>query len=134
MTESTQPGAIALKTSVKEAVADLDKPNAAGNVRSIIVTGLRDSEIVRRTGVLTKSLGVRDDLAKKRNAIKATRLVGVDQDTGKETFNFGKKEIEERKKLTEKLTKLDKAINNVLELPSGETYGALAQVTEKSAK
>ena len=134
MTEITQPGAIALKNSVKEAVESVDTPNSDGNVRSIIVGNLRDSEIVRRTGVLTKALGVRDDIAKKLKAIKATNCTSVDQETGKETFSFVKKEIEERKQLTSKLAKLDGAINDTLNDPTPQNYSTLAQVTEKSGK
>ena len=134
MSDTTLPSAIALKNSVKEAVAKADSTDTDGNVRSLIVKDFRDKEIVRRTGVLTKALNLRDDIAKKRNGIKATRLLDVDQDTGKESFGFVKKEIEDRKKLGEKLAKLDKAIDAVIAAPSAESYSKLTQATDKASK
>ena len=130
----TQPGAIALKNSVKEAVEALDAPNSDGNVRTAIVNDLRDREIVRRTGVLATALKARDDVAKKLKGIKPTQCVGTDQATGKETFAFKRSEVEQRNKLTGALTKLDTAIDAALNSPKGETYATLEQVTAKSSK
>ena len=61
-------------------------------------------------------------------------VIGVDQETGKESFAFSKKDVEERKKLSEKLAKLDKAIDAAIAEPSPESYSKLAQAVEKASK
>jgi len=130
-TSKKLPGAIALKNSVKEALVGVDK---AGEVRSRIVADFAEKIVVKRIVSLTKALSARDDIDKKHKAIKASRLVGVDQETGKESFAFAKKEIEERKKLGEKLAKLDKAIDAAIAEPSPESYSKLAQAVDKASK
>lgn len=125
------PGAIALKNSVKEALEAVDK---AGDVRARIVEDFSDKIVVKRIADLTKALNLRDDIAKKANSVKATRLVGVDQETGKEKHEFTKKEIEERKKLREKLAKFDKALDAVIDKPSPDNYTKLAQAVDKASK
>lgn len=130
-TSKKLPGAVALKNSVKEALVVIDK---AGDVRARIVSDFADKIVVKRIASLTKALATRDDIDKKHKAVKPTHLVGVDQETGKESFAFSKKDIEERKKLGEKLAKLDKAIDAAIAEPSPESYSKLTQAVDKASK
>jgi len=129
--EKKLPGAIALKNSVKEALVAVDK---AGEVRARIVSDFADKIVKKRVANLTVALTSRDDIAKRHKAVKATHLAGVDQETGKESFVFSKKDVEERKKLGEKLAKLDKAIDAAIAEPSPESYSKLAQAVDKASK
>lgn len=132
MTENTTPAAIALKKDVGAAVEGQDSPNGTENVRSLVVRQLAQAEISRRTGVLADALTKRDALAKTLAKIKPTFLASTCQDTGKETFHYTKKEIEERNKGGAKLDKLDKAIDAAITTPNGENYGKLKEVAAKS--
>jgi hypothetical protein len=134
MSETNIPSAIALKNSVKDAVADADKAGAPGNVRSKIVVTLRDREVTRRIGVLTAALSARDAVEKALKSVKPSRLIAVNEDTGKETFAFSSKEVKERNQHSQKLAKLDAAIDAAISTPTAETYATLQQVTEKVGK
>lgn len=129
---TANPAAINLRNDVKAAVEAQDTNGGENNVRSLVVDRLRQAEITRRTDLLADALTKREAIDKDLRKIKPSRLASVDQETGKESFEYTKGEIENRKKLTSKLEKLDVAINAVIETPSGETYGKLKEVAAKS--
>jgi hypothetical protein len=114
------PAAVTLLNEVKEKVRD-----NAGELRGRIVDELAKKEEDRRADILHGALVKRKTMDAEIKKIKPTFLTGVDQETGKETLSFTKKEIEERKKKLQKLAKLDKLIGEGFEKPSADVFGKL---------
>ena len=127
-----EPAAVTLQKDVKLRVEETDAPGGENSARERVIKKLAEDEVARRTSVLSDALSKRQGLDKNLKQIKPTFVQSVCQETGKETKVFTKAELDQRKKLSDKLKKLDKAINAVIETPSGENYGKLKDVAAKS--
>lgn len=129
MTENT-PEAIRLKSDVKGRVETLDGLAADTNARNSVISALAHQEMERRTELLSKSLQKRDALFSDLQKIKS-KVTGYTEE-GDEIRSFSKADFDARKKATEKLAKLDKAIDAVITGPSTASYGKLKERLNKS--
>lgn len=105
---------------------------ALADIRERVIESLAEAELSRRTEILSSALRKSDDLAGELKKIKPSHSLGVNPETGKEDVRFSKADFEKQKKASEKLEKLNKAIDAVIDSPSGETYGKLKDVVAKS--
>lgn len=105
--EKPLPVAVDIRKEVKGIVEETSK---SGKVRELTVNRLADEEIDKRVKLLMSALSQRADLSKELDKIRPDNL-NFDETGKKVAEYYSKEKSDARKKATEKLTKMDKAIN-----------------------
>lgn len=130
-TDSTErlPAAVQLQNAVKQQVKQLDSPAQQTSVRQRVVSDLAEREMKRREDLLSQALELRKTLDLELKKVKPDQ-VSYDED-GTEHKRFSKNVLESRKKGQEKLEKLDRLLNDVIDKPDAGTYKTLEDKMKK---
>lgn len=127
-TESRLPAAVQLQNDVKKQIQDQESVSET-SVRQRVINGLTERELQRREDLLSKALQSRKTLDLDLKKTKPDQIT-YDED-GTEHRRFSKGVLESRKKLAEKLDKLDRLINSVIEKPDASSYKTLEDKMKK---
>ena len=112
--------------SLKEAVAE--KIAASGPVVfERVVTALSEQVIQKRATAIQTALNLKEEKEKELKKIKPVQTFNADSTVASETFS--KADNDNRKKLTEAITKIDKALNEALD-PEKPNYDNLFKVVQ----
>lgn len=107
---SDVPAAVAIRIDVKGKV---EQAHTAGTIRSRVVDQLVEEEIGRRADLLAKVFAVREQTARDLDKLRPDQVFYNDKGE-KVNETFSKAKFEERKKATEKLGKIDKALDKAI--------------------
>jgi hypothetical protein len=118
------PAAVQLQKDVKKKVADIETggKSAVSRVRD----AMAEEVIVQRVSVLTEALKKRRNLDGDLKKIKPDNVF-VDADGNEVMSSYSKGSQQAMKKLRERLAKLDKLINEVVNNPAPEAYDKLGK-------
>jgi len=121
---SETPIAVALRSEVKDRVKDA---STNGTIREMVVDSLTEVEVNRRAKLLESALDKRDQLYKELNGIKPDQ-VQCDANGAVANEFWTKGQAKKRQQATEKLNKLDKAIDKAV---TDADYDNLKKVLDK---
>ena len=107
---SDVPAAVAIRIDVKGKVEEAQK---AGTIRGRVVDQLVEEEISKRADLLAKVFAVREQTNRDLDKIRPDQVSYNDKGEKVSEF-FSKAKFEERKKATERLGKIDKALDKAL--------------------
>jgi hypothetical protein len=111
-----------LKETVAERIAGLG-PAVQEGVVSVLVEQVKK----KRTDAILTALNLKDEKEKELKKIKPTQTFNADNSVASETFS--KADNDNRKKLTESLAKIEKALNEALD-PEKPNYENLFKVVQ----
>lgn len=107
-----------INTAVAEKVAGL----GSAKVVDTVVEKMVAAEVAKRAEALAAAIKLHDDTRRELNKVKADQ-VSLDENGQKVSETFSKQAFENKKRLTEKLTKVDKTIVSATEKDNwGDLY------------
>ena len=119
------PAAVQLQNDVKTEIETLDTPGAVTSTRQQVIQALADAELERRVEILSSALLERKKLESQVKKIKPDQIF-YDADGKVTNASFTKAKADELRKSKEKLQKLDRLIDAVIDTPTADAYNKLS--------